>query len=122
VPASYTLARLSNTTLFSYICARDAARYGAAAHIDPHNPPATFRFSKPHMTNSNGNPAKRFIWVSFEHDGSAPTDEPTEVVRVMGLNHFPTGDFVYLLPDGGSGSVVSRSTTERGAESWTFPA
>ena len=89
---------LPDTPFVTHITARDAARYGAAAHINPRTPPARFTFAKPHMTDASGGPAKRFIWVSFQTvTAHVADDDPTRLVCELGLASYRSGDFVYRM-------------------------
>lgn len=88
---------LPSTPFLTHMTARDAARYGAAAHIDPTNPPARFTFARPYMTDSSGHPVRRFIWVTFRPTGGIPDDGPTETVHKLGLMRCKPGDFIYRI-------------------------
>ncbi|MGQ0664871.1 MAG: hypothetical protein ACT4P2_15080 [Pseudomonadota bacterium] len=85
------------TTMMSHLTARDARHYKASGPIDLNDPPTTFRFRKPHMTDTERCPESRFIWMTFELDGGAASQDPGEVARQLGLARCKPNDYLYRI-------------------------
>ena len=80
--------------MYSHVPVSDFVRYAPPGHIDPANPVRRTRFGSAYKMTSRG-PDRRFIWVTFESDGRAPSDDPTAVVQQLGLAHYHNTDYAY---------------------------
>jgi len=80
--------------LISHLPARDLLRYAPTGPFDEDNPPATIHFTSPFKSPYNF-PRARFIWLTFPTPDMSMTDDPTLIVKELGLAHIVNGGFLF---------------------------
>ena len=96
---------------------------GNAAFIDPSDPPRRIRLRRGPNSDAGGGAVRRFVWVTFEDGRSPPTDDPTRLVRELGLAHYPAGAYIYRIPlDRGNAHFFVPTCLDAGLyEAWEAP-
>lgn len=108
--------------MFTHLPVRDLIRYVGSGPIDETNPPRRVVFSRPFKITATG-VRSRFIWLTFEPDGSPPSDDPTEVVRELGLAHLVDDGFLFRfwLRTDGKPLYIPSCLDARLYEAWAPP-
>lgn len=86
-------------------------------------PPRTAKLKRAYKTGPGRAPVTRFIWLTFQPDGSAPTDDPAQVVHELGLAHFRPDDLVYRMdfPTEGKSLWVPTCFDANFCDAWAPP-
>lgn len=118
VPAGAALP----ANMFTHLPVRDLNRYVASGPINEANPPRNVTLARPFKFTATG-VRSRFIWVTFNPDGAPPSDDPTQVVKELGLAHLLGFRYLYRfwLRTDGTQLYIPSCLDARLNEAWAPP-
>ncbi|MGE0480540.1 MAG: hypothetical protein AB7Q17_08720 [Phycisphaerae bacterium] len=108
--------------MFTHMPLRDVDRYSDTRLDATTTPPESVPISKFKIDSRNAEPCTRWVWLTFDPGTTVP-DDPTEVVRTLGLAHFPAGEFLYRIPFDvrASAKFTPTALDARFYEAWAAP-